>query len=398
MAKKYTITTPIYYVNSVPHIGTALTTLAADVTARYQKMRGRDVFFLTGTDENGLKVKEAAEKVGKDPMQFVDEISAKFREIWPGLYIEFDDFIRTTEPRHKAAVQRFFEILKDKGFIYTGTYEGWYDVSSETFFKEADLVDGLSPDGNPVRWVKEDNYFFKMSAFQDRLLAHIEANPNFILPESRKNEVLSFVRQGLRDVCISRSNPGWGIPVPGDDSQVIYVWVDALINYVTATGWPKEGWQDYWPAEVQWMGKDILTRFHATLWPAMLMGAELPLPEVLIGHAWLMMGEEKISKSKGNVVAPLELAAALSTRSGCSPEVAVDAVRVLHGIYDADRHGRDFYPRRVRPPVQQRPRERPRQRAQSQPRDEPQVRRGQGSWRFDRTRCKTGYRRGQGRI
>ena len=243
------------------------------------------------------------------------------------MYIEFDDFIRTTEPRHKAAVQRFFEILQEKGFIFTGTYEGWYDVSSETFFKEADLVDGKSPDGNPVRWVKEDNYFFKMSAFQDRLLAHIEANPNFILPESRKNEVLSFIKQGLRDVCISRSNPGWGIPVPGDDSQVIYVWVDALINYVAAAGWPNEGWEDYWPAEVQWMGKDILTRFHATLWPAMLMGAELPLPKVLIGHAWLMMGEEKISKSKGNIVAPLDLAAAVASRSGCSPDVAVDAVR-----------------------------------------------------------------------
>jgi len=327
MSKKYTITTPIYYVNSVPHIGTALTTLAADVTSRYEKMRGREVFFLTGTDENGLKVKEAAEKVGKDPMLFVDEISSKFKEIWPGLFIEFDDFIRTTEPRHRDAVQTFFSILQEKGFIYSGSYEGWYDVSTETFYKESDLVDGLSPDGNPVRWVKEDNYFFKMSAFQEQLLAHIDANPLFILPESRKNEVLSFIHQGLRDVCISRANPGWGIPVPGDDSQVVYVWFDALINYVAASGWPNPGWENIWPAEVQWMGKDILTRFHATLWPAMLMGVGLPLPETLVGHAWLLMGTEKISKSKGNVVAPLDLATELAARSGCSSQVAVDAVR-----------------------------------------------------------------------
>jgi methionyl-tRNA synthetase len=327
MSKKYTITTPIYYVNSVPHIGTALTTLASDVTSRYQKMRGREVFFLTGTDENGLKVKEAAEKAGKQPLEFVDEISSKFREIWPGLYIEFDDFIRTTEPRHRDAVQAFFRILQEKGHIYSGSYEGWYDVSSETFYKESDLVDGKSPDGNEVRWVKEDNYFFRMSSFQEQLLAHIDANPNFILPESRKNEVVSFIHQGLRDVCISRTNPGWGIPVPGDDSQVVYVWFDALINYVAASGWPAAGWQDIWPAEVQWMGKDILTRFHATLWPAMLMGVGLPLPETLVGHAWLLTGGEKISKSKGNVVAPLDVANNLAARSGCSIDVAIDAVR-----------------------------------------------------------------------
>jgi methionyl-tRNA synthetase len=327
MPKRYTITTPIYYVNSVPHIGTALTTLASDVTARYQKMRGRDVFFLTGTDENGLKVKEAAEKAGKEPMAFVDEISGKFREIWPGLFIEYDDFIRTTEERHVRVAQEFFRILQANGHIYTGTYEGWYDVSSETFYKESDLVDGKSPDGNEVRWVQEDNYFFRMSTFAEPLLAHIEANPNFILPESRRNEVVSFIKQGLRDVCISRQNQGWGIPVPGDERQVIYVWFDALINYVTASGWPAEGWEDRWPAEVQWMGKDILTRFHATLWPSMLLGVGLPLPESLVGHAWMLIGGEKISKSKGNVVAPLELAAELSQRSGCAPDVAVDAVR-----------------------------------------------------------------------
>ena len=285
------------------------------------------MFFLTGTDENGLKVKEAAEKAGRDPIEFVDEISSKFKEIWPGMFIEFDDFIRTTEPRHRIAVQEFFRILQEKGHIYTGTYEGWYDVSSETFYKESDLVDGKSPDGNEVRWVKEDNYFFRMSSFAEPLLAHIESHPNFILPETRKNEVVSFIKQGLRDVCISRANPGWGIPVPGDDSQVVYVWFDALINYVAATGWPKAGWEEYWPSEVQWMGKDILTRFHATLWPAMLMGVGLPLPETLVGHAWLLIGGEKISKSKGNVVAPLELAAELSERSTCTLDVAIDAVR-----------------------------------------------------------------------
>jgi methionyl-tRNA synthetase len=328
MAKRYTITTPIYYVNSVPHIGTALTTLASDVTARYEKMRGRDVFFLTGTDENGLKVKEAAEHAGQDPHAFVDGISAEFQKIWPGIYVEYDDFIRTTEPRHKRAVQEFWRILADKGHIYAGTYEGWYDVSSETFYKESELVDGKSPDGNEVRWVQENNYFFRMSSFQEPLLAHIEAHPTFILPESRRNEVVSFIRQGLRDVCISRSNPGWGIPVPGDESQVVYVWFDALINYVAATGWPdRADWQDCWPADVQWMGKDILTRFHATLWPAMLLGAGLPLPTTLVGHGWLLMGGEKISKSKGNVVAPLELARDLATRSGCRVEVAIDAVR-----------------------------------------------------------------------
>jgi methionyl-tRNA synthetase len=327
MAKKYTITTPIYYVNSVPHIGTALTTLASDVTARYQKMRGREVFFLTGTDENGLKVKEAAEKAGRDPHEFVKEISDKFAEIWPGIYIEFDDFIRTTEERHRVAVQRFVTILQEKGHIYTGKYEGWYDVSSETFYKETELVDGKSPDGNEVRWVEEENYFFRMSTFEGPLLEHIEANPNFILPESRRNEVVSFIRQGLRDVSISRANPGWGIPFPNDESKVVYVWFDALINYVAATGWPAEGWQDKWPAEVQWMGKDILTRFHATLWPAMLMGVGLPLPDTLVGHGWLLMGGAKISKSLGNVVAPVELAQDLAARAGCAEAVAIDAVR-----------------------------------------------------------------------
>ena len=327
MPKRYYITTPIYYVNSVPHIGTALTTFASDVTARYQKMRGQEVTFLTGTDENGLKVMEAAANAGKAPQAFVDDISQEFRRIWTGMKIEYDDFIRTTEPRHVVTVQEVFSRLRDKGYIYPGTYEGWYDVSSETFFKEADLVDGKSPDGNEVRWVQEENYFFKLSEFEEPLRAHILAHPEFIQPEVRRNEVLGFMKQGLRDTCITRANQGWGIPVPGDDTKVIYVWFDALINYISATGWPKDGWDNLWPAEVEWMGKDILTRFHATLWPAMLMGLGLPLPGTLMGHGWMTMGGEKISKSKGNVVAPLALAQELAGRAGCTEDVAIDAVR-----------------------------------------------------------------------
>lgn len=327
MAKSFTLTTPIYYVNSVPHIGTALTTLASDVVKRYRQLHGDDAFFVTGTDENGLKVMEAAQKAGQDTQAFVDGISDRFREIWTGMGISYDDFIRTTEDRHRVAVHKFFEILRERGYIYQGKYEGWYDVSTETFYKESDLVDGKSPDGNEVRWVEEENWFFKLTAFAEPLRQHIEDNPGFIVPDARRNEVLAFIDQGLRDVSISRSNPGWGITVPGDDTKVIYVWFDALINYVAATGWPNDGWQAKWPADEQWMGKDILTRFHATLWPAMLMGVGLPLPGRLVGHGWMLMGGEKISKSKGNVVAPLDLASQLAEISGCESAVAVDAVR-----------------------------------------------------------------------
>ena len=332
MPKRYYITTPIYYVNSIPHIGTALTTFISDVTARYQRMLGQDVTFLTGTDENGLKVKEAAVEAGRDPMEFVDEISGRFREIFSGMNIAFDDFIRTTEPRHIGAVQEVFRILREKGYIYVGKYEGWYDVSSETFFKESELVDGKSPDGNEVRWVSEENYFFKLSAFQKPLLEYIEANPDFIKPEHRKNEVLAFIKQGLRDASVSRTNDGWGVPVPGDEYRVVYVWFDALINYLSATGWPGVGWENLWPADVQFMGKDILTRFHATLWPGILMGLGVPLPKTLVGHAWMLMEGSKISKSKGNVVEPLALAAEVSSLSGCDPAVAVDAVRYYMAI------------------------------------------------------------------
>lgn len=324
---KTTIVTAIPYVNSTPHIGNILTTLSGDVTARYLRMRGEDVFSVAGTDENGLKIKEAAEAKGRDAHEFTAEIAQRFIEIFDGMNMKFDKFVRTSLDEHRAASQALFAKLQENGYIYTATYEGWYDVSTETYFKESDLVDGKSPDGNEVRWVSEENYFFKLSAFGDRLLAHIEANPDFIIPETRKNEVVSFIKSGLMDQCVSRKNNGWGIPVPGDDSQVIYVWFDALINYVTATGWPNPGWEEKWPALAQWLGKDILTRFHATLWPAMLMGADLPLPKHVIAHAWILLGTEKISKSKGNVVRPLELAAETAALAGCSGEVAVDVVR-----------------------------------------------------------------------
>lgn len=327
MSKQFYITTAICYVNSTPHIGNMLTMISGDVTARYERMRGEDVYFQVGTDENGLKIKEAAEAKGMQPLAFVDDMVSEFKRIFEGLKISGDDFIRTTEPRHARASQELFERLRENGYVYEGAYEGWYDVSTETFYKDADLVDGRSPDGNEVRWVTEQNWFFKLSAFGDRLLEHIRANPNFILPENRKNEVVSFIEQGLRDICITRTNQGWGIPVPGEPGKVIYVWFDALINYLASAGWPDGDWGNRWPAEVMWLGKDILTRFHATLWPAMLMGAELPLPKAIVAHGWILLGKDKISKSRGNVVLPLELAKTLSDASGCSMEVAVDAVR-----------------------------------------------------------------------
>ncbi len=324
---KTTIVTAIPYVNSTPHIGTVMTTLGGDITARYHRMLGEDVFYVAGTDENGLKIKEAAEAAGEEVHAFVDRISGRFIEIFDRFDMRYDAFVRTAGPEHAAASQELFRRLQANGNIYSGTYEGWYDVSTETFFKEAELVEGKSPDGNEVRWVSETNYFFKLSAFEERLLRAYESGEIRIIPESRRNEVLSFIKQGLRDAAVSRSNPGWGIPVPGDESQVIYVWFDALINYLTATGWPADGWEDKWPPIVQWLGKDILTRFHATLWPAMLMGVGLPVPKALAVHSWVLMGGEKLSKSKGNIVAPLELAADLALRSGCTDQVAIDAVR-----------------------------------------------------------------------
>lgn len=328
MAKRFYITTPIYYVNGEPHVGTTLTTVIADICARYRRMHGDSVWYLTGTDENATKVAEAAQEANQDPKAFVDRVSQRFVDTFKAMNVGYDDFIRTTEPRHTQVVQKLFTTLLEKGHIYSDKYEGWYDVSSETFFKETDLVDGKSPDGNPVRWVSEENYFFRLSAFGDQLLDHIAANPEFLLPETRKNEVVSFIKQGLRDMCVTRKNQGWGIPVPGDDSRVIYVWFDALINYLAATGWPENAeWDQIWPADVHWMAKEIFTRFHATLWPAMLMGAGLPLPKTVIAHGWFVFGDSKMSKSKGNVIYPIELAGEIQTKTGCKDQQSIDAVR-----------------------------------------------------------------------
>ena len=327
MSQFTTVCTAIPYVNSVPHIGNILTDLCGDVTARYLRMRGENVFFQVGTDENGLKIKESAEAQGRDPYEFVAEIAQRFRDIFDATGISYDDFIRTTEPRHVAACQALFRTLRDNGHIYLGTYEGWYDVSTETFFREEELKDGKSPDGNEVRWVSEDNYFFRLSAFSDRVLAHIQANPTFIRPENRRNEVISFIKQRLRDICITRKNPGWGIPVPDQPDLVIYVWFDAVINYISSTGYPNPGFEAKWPPAVQWVGKDILTRFHATLWPAMLMAADLPIFDTVVAHGWVLLSGEKMSKSRGNVVRPLELADELSSRTGISQPIAVDALR-----------------------------------------------------------------------
>lgn len=329
MPKRTYVTTPIYYVNSVPHIGTTLTTVIADICTRYRALCGDEVAFTTGTDENGTKVMEAAIQKGKTPKEHTDEISQAFRDVFAAMNIEYTDFIRTTEPRHQHAVHTFFNILREKGHVYLGKYEGWYDVSSETFYKEIDLVDGKSPDGNEVRWVEEENWFFRLSAFDQQLLEKIASDPKFLLPETRKNEVVSFINQGLRDMCITRKNPGWGITVPDDDTRIFYVWFDALISYLASTGWPGEGWEKTWPADVHWMAKEIYTRFHATLWPAMLMGAELPLPKSIIAHGWFTFGDAKMSKSKGNIIAPLELAEEIIAKTGCEHEVAIDAVRFV---------------------------------------------------------------------
>ncbi|HLK16815.1 MAG TPA: methionine--tRNA ligase [Fimbriimonadaceae bacterium] len=321
------VMTAIPYVNGTPHIGTLLSTLTGDVTARYFRLCGHDVWFQSGTDENGLKIKEAAERSGQLTGEFVTGIAQRFIDIFKSYEISYDDFVRTTEPRHVKASQALFAKLQENGYIYEGLYEGWYDVSAETFFKDEELIDGKSPNGNEVRWVSETNYFFKLSAFQDRLLEAYASGKIRVVPETRQNEVLSFINQGLRDTCISRSNPGWGIEVPGDPSQVIYVWFDAVINYLTSVGYPESGFEKKWPPAVQWVGKDILTRFHATLWPAMLMGIGAEIPPVVAAHAWILLGGEKLSKSTGHMVEPVPLRDELATKAGIPSEIATDAVR-----------------------------------------------------------------------
>jgi len=306
MSRKFYITTPIYYVNARPHIGHAYTTIACDTIARRQRLLGAETFFLTGTDEHGQKIERAAQAAGKTPQQYADEISAEFRQLWKRMGISNDDFIRTTEERHKKRVQQLFRQLRDNGFIYKGTYTGQYCVSDELYVDGAQPGDPCPTCGRITETVKEENYFFKLSSFQDKLLA-LYANPEFIRPEARRNEVISFVRSGLRDQSISRSTFSWGIPVPDDPKQVIYVWFDALANYITAIGYgsshagAQEAFKKFWPADVQMIGKEIV-RFHCVYWPAFLMAAGLPVPKAIVAHGWLLFEESKMSKSRGNIV------------------------------------------------------------------------------------------------
>ncbi|BDI30847.1 methionine--tRNA ligase [Capsulimonas corticalis] len=328
-SKKFYLTTPIYYVNGVPHVGSATTTLVADALARYHRQRGEEVFFLTGTDENAQKVSDAAAKLGEETQAFVDRISNRFVETWKFLDISYDDFIRTTEPRHKEVVAEVFRRLRDRGDIYAGKYEGWYSVSDETFFRDSEVKDGVAIEsGAKVERVTEDVYYFKLSAYGERLREYIHANPSFLQPDTRRNEVLAFIDEGLRDVAVSRRNTGWGIETPDDPSQVVYVWFDALINYLAATGWPGDtNWDTLWPADVHLVGKEIYVRFHATLWPAMLMGLDLPLPAHVLGHGWWLVGGEKGAKSKGNIPTPQEAVDYLVAASGATQGAAIDALR-----------------------------------------------------------------------
>ena len=303
MSKKFYITTPIYYVNARPHIGHAYTTIACDTIARRHRMLGDDTWFLTGTDEHGQKIERAAQAAGKTPQQFTDEISAEFRALWKRMGLTPDDFIRTTSERHKQGVQALWRKIRDNGYIYKGTYTGQYCVSDELY---VDAEPGAPcPDcGRPTETVHEENYYFKLSAFQDQLIRLYTEQPDFIRPETRRNEVLSFVRSGLRDLSISRSTFAWGIPVPDDPKHVVYVWLDALANYITALGYGSSDpskFAKYWPADVHMIGKEIV-RFHCVYWPAFLLAAGLPLPKGIIAHGWLLFEESKMSKSRGNIV------------------------------------------------------------------------------------------------
>ncbi len=328
---RYYITTPIYYVNGLPHVGSALTTISCDVLARYHRMRGFDTWFLTGTDENATKVQEAAEKAGVPTQAFVDNLASAFQECWRGLHIENDDFIRTTDPRHVRAVQEFFRLLQERDYVYLDTYEGWYSVSDETFFADSEVENGIAIEsGKPVVRTQEQNYFFRLSAFGDRLLKHIEENPEFLQPEFRRNEVIGFIHEGLRDMSISRPYRGWGIRPEGDPNNYIYVWFDALINYLAACGWPDDPkWTERWPADVHFMGKEIFVRFHATLWPAMLMALDMPLPRTVYAHGWWTVQGAKGGKTGASLPHPARLTALLAARSGADLELAADAQRYL---------------------------------------------------------------------
>lgn len=306
---KYYITTPIYYPSANLHIGHTYCTVMADAMARFKRLSGYDVRFLTGTDEHGLKIQEIAEKQGVAPQQYVDGVVSGIKELWKTMEISYDDFIRTTEERHVSRVQEIFNKMNAKGDIYKSEYEGWYCTPCESFWTESQLVDGCCPDcGRRVEKAQEEAYFFRLSKYQDKILELFKEHPEFLMPDTRRNEMKAFVEQGLEDLCISRSTFDWGIQVPIDTKHVIYVWLDALTNYITALGYPDspELFERYWPADVHLVGKEIV-RFHSIIWPAMLMSLDLPLPKQVLGHGWLLIDGGKMSKSKGNVVDPVIL-------------------------------------------------------------------------------------------
>ncbi|MBL6946947.1 MAG: methionine--tRNA ligase [Rhodospirillales bacterium] len=313
-AKRYYVTTPIYYVNDAPHIGHAYTTLACDVLARFKRLDGYDVKFLTGTDEHGQKVEKSAQAAGVTPQEFTDKVSQNFRDLAGLMKFTNDDFIRTTEERHHKSVQDLWKRLIERDQIYLGSYAGWYAVRDEAFYGEGELTKGpdgklIAPSGAEVEWVEEPSYFFRLSAWGDRLLQYYDGKPDFILPKTRRNEVISFVKGGLQDLSVSRTSFGWGVPVPGNDDHIMYVWLDALTNYITAAGFPDTECDDYkrfWPADLHMVGKDIL-RFHAVYWPAFLMAADLAPPRRVFAHGWWTNEGKKISKSLGNVIDPIEL-------------------------------------------------------------------------------------------
>ncbi len=314
MSKNYYITTPIYYPSAKPHMGHAYSSIIADFFARFKKIDGYKVFFLTGTDEHGLKIQRAAEKENKQPLEFCDEISKTFKDLSKKLNLSNNDFIRTTEKRHYESVQNLWKILEQKGEIYLSKYSGWYSVSDEAFYLEDEIeeINGIKlakSSGSSVEWLEEESYFFKLSKWQNKLLDLYQKNENFILPKSRKNEVVSFVKSGLKDLSISRKSFSWGIPVPTNKDHVIYVWLDALTNYISALNYPHTDdklYKNFWPADVHMIGKDIL-RFHAVYWPAFLLAAGLPTPKRVYGHGWILSGDEKMSKSKGNILDPIEI-------------------------------------------------------------------------------------------
>ncbi|MFT8443998.1 MAG: methionine--tRNA ligase [Acetobacter orientalis] len=323
MTARFYVTTPIYYVNGAPHIGHAYTSIAADVVARFHRLSGHDVFFLTGTDEHGQKVEQAAQAADVAPKEFVDAISANFRDMADAMAISYDDFIRTTEPRHIKSAQALWQKVADSGAIYLGAYEGWYALRDECFYSEDELVAGpdgtkRAPTGAPVEWVKEPSYFFRLSDYQDKLLELYETHPEFLGPNSANRELVSFVKQGLRDLSVSRTSFKWGIPVPGDDAHVMYVWFDALANYLSALDYPNTDAPRaaFWPANLHLVGKDI-ARFHAVYWPAFLMAAGLEVPRKVFANGWWTVEGEKMSKSLGNVIDPRDLV----------QEFGLDAVR-----------------------------------------------------------------------